>query len=103
MTFYEKTLASLKEVKTISSHMTALGKIRASTEDIKFIGFIDKVIKELAELHKMDKTKSTHISLDSVSEVTVKNLVQYCKETIGSKKPEWQIMAERNGWIPPKQ
>ena len=41
MSSYEKTLSSLKEIKTAASHLTALGKVRATTEDKNLIQAID--------------------------------------------------------------
>ena len=29
------------------------------------------------------------------------SLINYCEQMVMSEKPEWQIMAERNGWTPP--
>jgi hypothetical protein len=44
----------------------------------------DDVLVTLSEF----KTLSAHITaLD-------------CKQATGTKKPEWQILAERNGWSP---
>jgi hypothetical protein len=102
MSYYKKALDSLKEIKTISAHMTALGKIRASTEDTNLIRAIDDLVHELQEVHTKSKSKSTPLSLDTAKNSKAKALVQYCSNAIGTKKPEWQILAERHGWVPPK-
>lgn len=103
MSYYEKTLSSLSEVKTVSSHMSALGKIRNATEDMSSKQLIDAVINELQRLHLHSKSKSTPLSLEKATASEVVNLITYCKAAVGSKKPEWQILAERNGWTPPKK
>jgi helix-turn-helix protein len=102
MSYYEKTLVSLSEVKTVASHLSALGKIRNATEDMNCKQLIEALIKELQHLHLKTKSKSMPLSLENATASEVLNLTKYCKAAVGSKKPEWQIMAERNGWIPPK-
>jgi len=101
MNSYEETIKSLTEVKTIASHLTAFGKIRAKSEDEFLIQLIENLIRELQSVHVNNKKKSTPISLDKSSALEVVNLIKYCKKAIGSKKHEWQILAERNGWTPP--
>lgn len=102
MSVYDKTIRSLTEIKTISSHMVALGKIRAASEDDSLNFAIDALVRELQYAHANSKIKSTPTSLASGTSQEVKAIIGYCKRAIGTRKPEWQIMAERNGWAPPK-
>ncbi|MGP9798998.1 hypothetical protein ACT3UJ_16765 [Halomonas sp. 86] len=102
MNYYEKTLVSLKEVKSASAHMTALGKIRAATEDSTLIQAIDTLVRELQNGHARSKSKGTPFSIENAQAPEAKALINYCQKAVGSKKPEWQILAERNGWTPPK-
>jgi hypothetical protein len=91
----------MTEVKTLSSHMTALGKIRADSEDDALNGVIDNLIRELQYAHANSKNKSTPTSLAAGTSSEVQAIIGYCKKAIGTKKPEWQILAERHGWNPP--
>lgn len=101
MSSYRKVLESTKEAKTIASHITALGKIRAKTEDDVLLGKIDKAIRSLQGAHaKATKGKSTPTCLDKATDQAVKDLIEHCKRAVSSDKPEWQIIAERNGWAP---
>ena len=102
MSSYEKTLKSLKEIKTFSSHLTALGKIKAVSEDTSLKQAIDALVRELQYAHATSKKKSTPTSLENATVPEAKALLQYCQRAIGSKKPEWQIIAERHNWVPPK-
>lgn len=102
MSSYEKTLSSLKEIKTAASHLTALGKIRATSEDTNLVRAIDALVRELQSSHARSTSKSTPFSLEAATAPEAINLIKYCKQAIGNKKPEWQILAERNGWTPPK-
>jgi hypothetical protein len=102
MSSYEKTLSSLKEIKTVTAHLTALGKVRAASEDKNLIQAIDALVRELQSSRARSKNKSTPFSLEAATVPEAVNLIRYCKQAIGSKKPEWQILAERNGWTPPK-
>jgi len=101
MGLYKKVLESANEAKTISSHITALGKFRAKTEDSVLLAKIDKAIGVLQKLHMQAKTgKSTPASLDKSTDISVMDLINYCQQAIASNKPEWQVIAERNGWAP---
>ncbi|MBU2852397.1 hypothetical protein [Acidithiobacillus ferrivorans] len=102
MSSYEKTLKSLKEIKSISSHLTALGKVKVASEDTSLNQAIDSLVRELQHAHANSKHKSTPTSLENATAPEAKALLQYCIRAIGSKKPEWQILAERHGWTPPK-
>lgn len=100
MSSYEQFLKSVYDVKTISSHITALGKIRNSTEDDAFKSALDDLIKELQRFHSNSKSKSTPISLEKSTDKALTALKKYCEKNINTKKPEWQILAERHGWGP---
>lgn len=101
MSSYKKVLESTKKAKTVSSHITALGNIRAKTEDDVLLGKIDKAIGSLQGAHaKATKGKSTPTCLDKATDQAVKDLIEHCKRAVSSDKPEWQVIAERNGWAP---
>ena len=103
LSLYKKVLESTKEAKTIASHITALGKIRAKTEDDDLLGKIDKAIASMQNVHAKAKIgKSTPTCLDKATDQAVKDLIKHCKNMVSSDKPEWQVIAERNGWAPKK-
>ncbi|WOJ98156.1 hypothetical protein R0137_06185 [Congregibacter brevis] len=101
MKSYENILKSAKEAKTIASHITALGKVRAKTEDQVLLRKIDDAISSLQSGHaKATKGKSTPTCLDKATDPSIKALVEHCQKAVATKKPEWQVIAERNGWAP---
>lgn len=102
MSSYEDVLKSLSEFRTLVAHITALGKIRMKTEDKKLVKGIDAVISQLQIAHTRVKRKSTPLSVEKSNIKAANVLITYCKQMVGTKKPEWQIMAERNGWAPKK-
>ena len=98
---YEDVLKTAKEAKTIASHITALGKVRARTEDQVLLDKIDRAISSLQSAHaNAKKGKSTPACLDKATDVKVKDLIDHCKKAVANKKPEWQVIAERKGWGP---
>jgi len=101
MSIYAKTLKSVREVKTISAHMVALGKIYASSEDELLNQHIQAVVTTLEFPFKHGTGRSTPTSLTFQILPQTYWLIEYCKLQRASKKPEWQILAEQNGWIPP--
>lgn len=101
MSLYKKVLESTKEAKTIASHITALGKIRAKTEDDVLLGKIDKAIGSMQSAHAKAKNgKSTPTFLDKSTDRAVRDPIEHCATMASSDKPEWQVVAERNGWGP---
>jgi len=100
MSSYEDVLESLAEFRTLAAHITALGKLRLETEDDKLVKGIEAVISQLQIAHTRVKSKSTPVSVEKSNIQAANALVAYCKQAIGTKKPEWQILAERNGWGP---
>lgn len=100
MSSYKDVLESLAEFRTIAAHITALGKIRLETEDEKLVKGIEAVISQLQIAHTRVKSKSTPLSVEKSNIQAANVLIVYCKQIVGTKTPEWQIMAERNGWAP---
>jgi hypothetical protein len=98
---YEDVLKTMKECKTITAHITSLGKIRAKTEDTNLLKRLDEAIGSLqGALAHNQKGKSIPRSLDRATDQALKNLIAYCEAATVSKKPEWQVIAKKNGWAP---
>lgn len=102
MTTYEETIGSLKEMRTIASHITKIGKIMNKTEDEKLRDLLGNLITSLQKAHANPniKSKSTPGNLYNANSIYVKHVINYCNNFIEEKKPEWQILAERHGWGP---
>lgn len=100
MSNYEKALESISEFKTLASHITALGKLRFKTEDKRLEKVIEQVISQLQIAHSRVKNKSTPLSVEKANIDAANDLANYCRQMVGTRKPEWQIIAERNGWGP---
>ena len=101
MNSYEKAVKTVAEVKTIPSHMAALGKIRAASEDPQFMYLIQSLVVALQypHLHGTDKGVPTSLTFWPLPET--QRLLEYCNYQNRMKKAEWQVIAEREGWIPP--
>lgn len=102
MNLYEKTIETISSTKTFLSHIKDLDKIKQSTEDQSLKNGIKNVIIELTNIYARVKVKSIPVSLEAVNSRHISVLIKYCNKCIGSKKPEWQIIAERHGWVPNK-
>lgn len=101
MSVYAKTIRTLAEVKTITAHMVSLGKIRAESEDQELGYLIANLVVALQYFHQQNKARSTPTSLTFQPAGETNPLLNYCNFHERSKKPEWQVLAERNGWKPP--
>lgn len=62
---YEETIAALKDIRTVSSHITNLGKVMNKTEDQQLKTLLGNVITSLQRAHANPqvKGKSTPRSL----------------------------------------
>lgn len=98
---YEKTLKTINEVKTLSSHMISLGKIRLECEDPQLDVYIVALIKALQFQHVYSTSRTTPLALTFFPTAETHSLYVYCLQFKKHKKPEWQVLAERNGWQPP--
>lgn len=99
---YEETISSLKDLKTISSHIKNLGTIMNKSEDQELKKLLAALIMDLQKMHVRPnfRYKSTPLNLINGKNSEIEDLVNYCKKFIIQQKPEWQVLAERNGWSP---
>ena len=99
---YREILDEIHEVKTVAAHITGFGKILNKTEDPALKELIDRVIKMLQRMHAdpSAKGKSTPMGLQAVRSTSLRALIECCSNHIKANKPEWQVLAEKNGWAP---
>lgn len=99
---YKETISSLKDLKTISSHIKNLGTIMNKSEDQELKKLLAALIMDLQKMHVRPnfRYKSTPLNLINGKNSEIEELVNYCKKFIIQQKPEWQVLAERNGWSP---
>lgn len=102
MTIYEKVISELHQIRTFVNHIKKLGNLLPEIQDSKLKALLQATVTGLQRAHADPrvKNKSTPGNLYGLKENTVVQLVQYCETTIGTKKPEWQVEAERNNWGP---
>lgn len=100
---YEDVVKSLMEVKTPAKHLSEITKIINLTEDAELKKLLTPVITALTQhstvapplARKEPRNFSRGVPFDAV--------FHYCLPKIQAKRPEWQIIALRNGWTPPEQ
>ena len=104
MTVYQKVLYELDKSQSITQKHNNLTKIIYSTEDNILISLLLNYCELLGRLEKFKKVNMHSKAQDIIAKgIPVKeNIIAYCTDAISKGKPEWQIMAERNGWTPPK-
>lgn len=103
MSIYNNTIKSVTEIRTLSAHLGALGKIMALTEDRQLYDLIHYVVFNLQFQMQHSLGRQIPISLMSFPSQQVVQLVEYCKFQKQSKKEEWQVLAELHGWSPPEK
>ena len=100
---YRDILESISRLSKVKEHHNRLNKIRMATEDSRLREFLHPVIEYLrsAELDiRATKRSNVNFAFNPKQEGPIRNLCLYCQECIVSKKPQWQIIAEREGWTP---
>lgn len=92
------------------AHSTAnrcnkLIKIKLSTEDEKVHNYIDNLIVHINEAKRLHYKRLYTSSSKEFKKIKELNdeIAEYCDKMLSKGKPEWMILAERNGWTPPKE
>ncbi|MGR0116419.1 hypothetical protein [Ralstonia pseudosolanacearum] len=108
MTRYEEVISALKDMRTITSHITNLSKIQVKTEDNQLAALLGKLVTGLQQIHRNASASKSKVkglttpgNLYDRPETEIRQLIHYCQAHILPKKPEWQVLAERHGWTPP--
>lgn len=90
------------------AHSTAnrcnkLIKLKLSTEDEKVHEYIDSLIEHINEAKRLHYKRLYMASSEEFKVIEALNaeIIEYCDKILNTNKPEWMILAERNGWIPP--
>lgn len=102
MTIYETTINTMKQTKSVSTHMTALGRIKAMTEDTILNAKLENVLQALRSAYLDLPQKGLPIEAATIKRSGIAQLMAYCTKQVEKKKPEWQVVAEREGWTSPK-
>lgn len=90
---YIDAVEALTSLATVTSIRNKLNKVRARTEDQKLVALLDTAIRIL------DAANVRSAITLSLRKAEYGALHAYCKQVIDSIKPQWQILAERNGWV----
>lgn len=100
MDIYNKVLLELNKNERLATRYNNLEKLYFSTEDdvLKNLicGYCD-VLKDA--LYYVSKKMPSNVDFYMKKSMYYRvDLEAYCNQCISSRKPEWQILAERNGW-----
>lgn len=96
---YKSVLMALLGHKMLPTTINKLMEAWVSTEDEKFKKDLGAIIGHLKNELLNQTTKSRSYSINA-SLQPYKPLVDYCHNRIVSTKPQWQFLAEKNGWGP---
>lgn len=99
---YQNVLTILRGRFTVNSIYNKLTKVSVSTEDRTLRNEVEDVLKILGRAAKGSVNLSSVVPID-LSDGRYGRIVGYCDKCLASSKPQWQILAERNGWIPPEK
>jgi hypothetical protein len=90
---YIDTIEAITASATVNSIRNKLNKVRARTEDQRLTALLSAAI---------DLLDSSSIRVATTLRLTKPEfgkLHAYCNSVIHSMKPQWQILAERSGWV----
>lgn len=99
---YEEVIKSLTEVKTPAKHLTAITKIINLTEDAELKKLLTPVITTLTHLSTVAPPLVRKEPRNFLGRMPFDAVFHYCLPKIQAKRPEWQVIALRNGWTPPE-
>lgn len=107
---YREALYIVESEGTPGSKYNKLLKIMIRTEDSQ----LKKLVGEMAEAYKdylkpgMTRSINSNLPRNNRESINfIKNrkteLISYINSILNMQKPQWQIIAERNGWIAPNR
>lgn len=104
---YKKAINTLSKIRSSSdfnkSNRNKLIDMQLSTEDEWIIQRINRLLSIFEEADRL-KIKRLPLAYSQNMERGIKiveELIVYCNNIVKSDKPEWMVLAERNGWRPP--
>jgi hypothetical protein len=98
---YNKVIEACTSLATIASIQNKLNRIYISTEDNQLQSLLKPALVNLVTVQReaVSRKVSSHKSQCNLGNSPFKELAIYCKKTLASSKPQWQVLAERNGWV----
>lgn len=103
MKIYKKVLVEISKINSLTAEHNSLKKCYHDTEDEILKGYLREYCKNLVSAENYRRNKMiSHANnvLDTNSSIKI-TIMNYCNQIISQGKPEWQVLAERNGWRPP--
>lgn len=102
MSVYKKVLLELEKQCKAQAKGNSLLKLKYNTEDVVLQRYLDECAKVYfgVACYHSGKLFSTAKNYFDSNKFVIDRVKDYCNNMIMSGKPEWQIMAERNGWKP---
>lgn len=99
---YQTAIEACTSLATISTIQNKLNKLMVTTEDSQLKSLLNAVVINLNLAHMaITANKKTSIKTKVMpQEEPYKSLLQYCEQALKSVKPQWQLIAEQNGWSP---
>lgn len=96
---YSKVLKEVKKVNNAKTLHNKLVDLCYSSEDYALRNLIMKYKAHLFEAMKYSSKSPTYNAIMMSSIADRDALIDYCSERVREGKPEWQVLAERNGWV----
>ncbi len=84
---YRLAIDALRRPGTERARINRLSRIASRTEDKKLEFLVAAAIEAIARGYGDLPGR-------------IDRITEYCLEAIGTMKPQWQILAEQNGWAP---
>ena len=85
---YRRAIEALRRPGSDRARINRLNRIASRTEDQKLEFLAAAAAEALAR------------GYSDVPE-RINRITEYCLDAIGATKPQWQLLAEQNGWSPP--
>lgn len=108
---YREALEAIDHTGSTNTVLNKLGKLAANAQDQRvrdYCDFIGHVIRETPAWRAPNNFRvltsagwKRHDNVYTEYEQAVKDFKKHCDQCIGSKLPQWQILAAQAGWSPP--
>jgi hypothetical protein len=100
---YVKVKKELSKIHKISQYQALYNNLITvinNTEDTVLQSLLNNYCASITEIIRKQSMPMSCSNLIQQLKPLKTEIIDYCNSIIEQNKPEWQIIAERNGWVP---
>ncbi len=99
---YRQVIEACTSIAPLTQVQNKLNKVFVATEDPSLKKLLAPVLAKLNEAFRNSSGAASRKIKPNLLVEPYKSLHYYCAYCVQQAKPQWQIIAEKHGWVAPK-